>query len=226
MTGLINYKKKKKIIIVCGHYGAGKTNISVNLSIEIKKQTGFVYTLADLDTVNPYFRSADNTEDLKNHGIDFILPPFANSNVDIPSVPARLYSVFEDGKRAVLDVGGDETGAMVLGMFAGLIKRGNYEMIYVINKYRKQTSDPQTAANLADFIEKSSKLKITSVLNNSNIGNLTTKKEIYDSMDYAKKTADLLNVPLIATTSMIDVDFDKKTEYNIFQIKNYTKRLF
>ncbi|MCL2815200.1 MAG: cobalamin biosynthesis protein CobQ [Oscillospiraceae bacterium] len=226
MTGLINYLSGKKIIIVCGHYGAGKTNISVNLSVEIKKQTGLVYTLADLDTVNPYFRSADNTKDLQLHGIDFIVPPFANSNVDIPSVPAGLYSIFAGGgKNAVLDVGGDETGATVLGMFADMIKREAYEMIYVINKYRTQTGEPGPAAGLAAFIEKSSRLKITSLLNNSNIGELTTKREILDSMDYAKKTSDLLNVPLIGTTSMIDADFLIR-EHDVFKIQNYTKRLF
>lgn len=227
MIDLIDYLSGKKIIIVCGHYGAGKTNISVNLSVEIKKKTGTLYTLADLDTVNPYFRSADNTEDLKRHGIDFIVPPFANSNVDIPSIPANLYSIFAGGgKNAVLDVGGDDTGATVLGVFADMIKQKNHEMIYVVNKYRNRIGEPGRAAGLAAFIEKSSKLKITSVLNNSNIGELTTEREILDSMDYAKKTSELLNVPLIGTTSMIDVGSFVKEQCDVFKIKNYTKRLF
>ena len=227
MVDLINYLSGKKIIIVCGHYGAGKTNISVNLCVELKTRTELVYTLVDLDTVNPYFRSADNIEDLRGHGIDCIVPPFANSNVDIPSVPANIYSIFANAeKKALLDVGGDDTGATALGMFADHIKRENHEMIYVINKFRNQISTPEAAAGLAGFIEKSSKLKITSVINNSNIGNLTTKKEILDSVNYAKKTAELLDVPLLCTSSMITLDFFEKCEYNIFQIKNYTKKLF
>ena len=220
-AGPASYLSGKKIIIVCGHYGTGKTNISVNLSLELKKQTGLAYTLADLDTVNPYFRSADSVEELRMHGIDIIAPQFANSNVDIPSLPAEIYSVFAPGRRAVLDVGGDDNGAAALGMFADMIKQNEYEMIYVINRYRNQIAEPQKAADLAALIEKNSKLKITSVANNSNIGNLTTKKEILGSMDYAKKTSDLLDVPLICTTAMIDIDFP-----GIFKIKNYTKRLF
>jgi len=226
MKNIINYLSTKKIIIVCGHYGTGKTNISVNLSVKLKEQTGLVYTLVDLDTVNPYFRSADNIKDLQEHGIDFIVPEFANTNVDIPVIPAAIYSVFTSNKRAVLDVGGDDNGATVLGMFADNIKQEDYEMIYVVNKYRNLISDVDTAVNLAKFIEKNSKLKITSVINNSNVGSLTTEKEIVNSLEYAQNIADLLYVPLFGTSSMIELDFSEKKEYNIFKIENYTKKLF
>jgi len=227
MVDIINYLSNKKIIIVCGHYGTGKTNISVNLSIKLKQQTGFVYTLVDLDTVNPYFRSADSTEDLQKNGIDFIIPQFANTNVDIPAVPAEIYSIFANtDKRAIIDVGGDDNGAGVLGMFADKISRENYEMIYVVNKYRSLIRDTEQAVNLARFIEDKSKLKLTSVINNSNIGNKTTTKEIEDSTEYAEKIADLLNLPLIGISSVIDIDFHEKKEYNVFKINNYTKKLF
>jgi len=228
MVDLINYLSNKKIIIVCGHFGAGKTNISVNLSVKLKEQTGFVYTLVDLDIVNPYFRSADNIKDLREHGIDYIIPEFANTNVDIPAIPAAIYSIFTNDRRAIIDVGGDERGAVALGMFAEKIKAENndYEMIYVVNKYRRIISDVGPAVNLAGFIEKNSKLKITSLINNSNIGNLTTEKEILDSVIYAQNAANLLNVYFLGTSSMINVDFSVEKEYNIFKIDNYTKKLF
>ena len=226
MINIINYLSDKKIIIVVGHYGAGKTNISVNLSVKLKEQTGNVYTLADLDIVNPYFRSADNIKYLRELDIDFIVPEFANTNVDLPAIPAEIYSLFTQNRRAVIDVGGDDNGAVVLGMFADSIKRENYEMIYVVNKYRNLISDAESAASLAESIEQKSKLKITSVINNSNIGSLTTGKEILDSMEYAQKTAGLLKAPLICSSSVADVDFCEKKEYNIFKIINYTKKLF
>jgi len=228
MIDLINYLASKKIIIVCGHFGSGKSNISVNLSVKLKEQTGLVYTLVDLDIVNPYFRSADSIKDLRERGIDSIIPEFANTNVDIPAVPAEIYSVFINDRRAVIDVGGDERGAVALGMFAEKIKAAdnNYEMIYVVNKYRNLISDVESAVNLAKFIEKNSKLKITSLINNSNIGNLTTEKEILDSIIYAQNAANLLNIYFLGTSSMIDVDFSVEREYNIFKINNYTKKLF
>ena len=232
MIDIIKYLSGKKIIIVCGHYGTGKTNLSVNLAIKLKEQTGLVYTLADMDIVNPYFRSADNIKDLQNNGVDFIVPPFANTNIDLPTVPPEIYSVFDDkNKRAIIDVGGDGNGAVVLGMFAERIKRVNpesFEMIYVVNKYRQLISDAESAAELAGIIEQKSKLKITSVINNSNIGVLTTAQDILDSMKYARKVSDMLNAPLLGTSSVInfDLDFSDKKEYNILYIKNYTKKLF
>jgi len=232
---MINYLSNKKIIIICGHYGAGKTNIAVNISVKLKEQTELVYTVVDLDMVNPYFRSADNTEDLKKHGIDFIGPEFANTNVDISVFPSEILSVFDNkDKRAVIDVGGDGNGAAVLGSLADKIKRENYEMIYVVNKYRNLTKNTEAAINLAKLIEHKSKLKITSIINNSNIGSLTTPREIFDSVKYAREISDLLEAPLIGTCSMIDVDdineadvdFSEETVYNMFRMKNYTKKLF
>jgi len=221
MSGIVDYLAGKKIIITVGHYGAGKTNLAVNLAINLG------YTLVDLDVVNPYFRSADNIGELQKHGIDFIIPEYANTNLDLPAVPAEINSIFAaENRRAVIDVGGDGNGATVLGVFADKIKRENCEMIYVINKYRPLTSCAETAAGLAREIERKSKLKITSVINNSNIGRLTTEKEILDSMEYAKKTAGLLAAPLIGTSLTEDIDFSEKKEYNIFTIKNHTKKLF
>jgi MinD-like ATPase involved in chromosome partitioning or flagellar assembly len=224
---IINYLADKKIIIICGHYGAGKTNIAVNLAVKLKEQAGLVYTLADLDMVNPYFRSADNTEDLRAHGIDFIIPEFANTNFEGSTVPREIHSIFDSkDRRGIIDVGGDGNGAVILGVLADKIKRENYELIYVINKYRQLTGDAAAAVKLAGAIEHKSKLKITSVINNSNIGAMTTSKEAPGSAEYAQNTADLLNVPLIGTSSMIDIDFSEETVYNIFKIKNYTKKLF
>ncbi|MCL2159019.1 MAG: cobalamin biosynthesis protein CobQ [Oscillospiraceae bacterium] len=223
---MIDYLAKKKIIIVCGHYGAGKTNISLNLCVMLKEQTDTLYTLADLDTVNPYFRSADNVAELQRLGIDFIVPQFAGTNVDIPALPAKIYSIFLPDIRAVLDVGGDDNGATVLGMFADKIELENYEMIYVANKYRNLTAEAADATALAGLIEESSKLKITSVINNSNVGALTTKKEIEAALEYGKDIAKLLCVPLLATSFMGELDFFENKCYNMLKIKNYTKQLF
>ena len=225
---------RKKYIIICGHYGTGKSNIAVNLAVNIKNTAGIVYTVVDLDIVNPYFRSADNVGDLQKHGIDFIVPQFANTNVDIPSVPSEIYSVFRDDRKAIIDVGGDDTGATALGMFSDKINKdsGNadYEMIYVINKYRNLIRNVSDSKNLADFIENKSKLRITAIINNSNVGYMTTEEYIFNSFDYANKTADILGVPLIGTsvTSEIaeKISDDNKEKYKIFEIENYTKKYF
>lgn len=221
---------KKKIIIICGHYGTGKSNIAVNLAINIKNTANVVYTLVDLDIVNPYFRSADSVNILKEHEIDFILSQFANTNVDIPSVPPEIYSIFSDTKRAIIDVGGDDVGATALGMFSDKIKNTDYEMIYVINKYRNMISDIGEAKKLAEFIEKKSKLRISAIINNSNVGTMTTESYIYNSFEYADKLSDAIGVPLIGTSVISEVaekiPDDIKDKYKIFSIKDYTKKYF
>jgi len=220
MNGIADYLSGKNIIIIAGHYGAGKTNLAVNLSVELR------CTLVDLDIVNPYFRSADSKAELQKLGIECIAPEFANSNLDIPALPAGINSIFAgETKRAVIDVGGDG-GSVALGGFADKIRRERFEMIYVVNKYRPLIGSAESAAELAKHIERKSKLKITALINNSNIGGLTTEKEALGSMEYAFKTAELLDVPLLGTTFMGNVDFCEKKEYNILRIKNYTKKLF
>ena len=111
----------KRITILCGHYGTGKTNVAVNTALTMAK-TGDKVTIADLDIVNPYFRTLDSAADFDAAGIRLICSRFANSNVDIPSLPPDLYAITDDkSHRVVVDVGGDDSGAMVLGRLAPAI---------------------------------------------------------------------------------------------------------
>ena len=111
----------KKIIIIYGHYGCGKTNLSLNLAIDLA-QKGDKVTIADMDVVNPYFRSGDYTDLLKEYGIDVIASDFSHSNLDLPSLPATMYSIFVREGIVIIDVGGDDAGAYALGRFSSKIK--------------------------------------------------------------------------------------------------------
>ena len=213
---------RKKIIIICGHYGSGKTSIAVNLAMNLRKSSSADrIVLVDLDVVNPFFRSADSVSELEQFGVKCIVPQFANTNVDTPSVPPEIYSLFSDAQdtRAVIDVGGDAAGAVVLGMFADKIKAYNHEMIYVINKYRPMIADVDAAVNLARSIEEKAKLKITSIINNSHIGEFTSESDILITFDYARSISDALGVPRLANTAFINA---KGTD----RINNYTKKIF
>lgn len=221
--------KSKRIKIICGHYGSGKTNVAVNLAMLYKKRfPDAKVALADVDTVNPYFRAADAAQDLKNIGIHPIVPEFANTNVDIPSLPAELYALFSKDSDIVsfIDVGGDD-GAAALGMYSELIEECGYEMIYVISKYRPLISDPHAAADLMTIIEEASHLKCSAIVNNSSIGALTTKEDVISSLEYAHKVSELCNLPLLFTSYYEDLI--NKVEYGneiFFPMKNVTKQLF
>ena len=220
---------KNRIKIICGHYGCGKTNVCVNLALLYKnKFPSAKVALADVDTVNPYFRAADAVQQLEREGIHTIIPEFANTNVDIPSLPAELYSLFSPASKTVsfIDVGGDD-GAAAIGMYSDLIRECGYEMIYVISKYRPLISEVEAAADLMKIIEEASHLKCSAIVNNSSIGAETTKEDILNSLDYAHKVSELCDLPLLITSYYEELigDINKPGE-RFFPMKNVTKQIF
>ncbi len=222
-------KQKNRIKIICGHYGSGKTNVCVNLAMLYKKRYPETkIALADVDTVNPYFRAADAANELRDLGIHPIIPEFANTNVDIPSLPGELYSVFSPDSDTVafIDVGGDD-GAVALGMYSDLIKECGYEMLYVVSRYRPLIADPAAAADLMNIIEEASHLKCTALVNNSSVGAETTKDDIIASLPYAEECAKACRLPLLFTSYIPDITGDIQIAgENLFPMKNVTKQIF
>ncbi len=220
---------KNRIKIVCGHYGSGKTNVCVNLAMLYKKRFPEAkVALADVDTVNPYFRAADAASQLEELGIHPIIPEFANTNVDIPSLPGELYSVFTKDSNTVafIDVGGDD-GAVALGMYADMIKDCGYEMIYVISKYRPLIADPEACADLMHIIEDASHLKCTAIVNNSSIGTETNAGIIEASLSYAKECSKACALPLLFTSYFPEVCGNITIPgETLFPMKNVTKQIF
>ncbi|MCL2062141.1 MAG: hypothetical protein FWH03_05935 [Firmicutes bacterium] len=190
---------KKRITIICGHYGSGKSTVAVAHALRLAKQQQQRVVLADLDIVNPYFRSADHADQLKAGGVEVICSAYANSNLDFPALPREIYTIVNDRTaRFVLDIGGDERGALVLGRLSKAIKEeNNYEMLAVINMYRPLTQTAPDTVEILREIEKSAKINFTAVLNNSNLGAETTQAIVADSTPYAQQVATLMSIPLI-----------------------------
>ncbi len=220
-------KMLKNIVIVCGHYGSGKTNFSVNLAIHAANE-GKKVTLIDLDIVNPYFRAADNAAELEAMGIKCIVPNFANTNVDVPSLPpavmGALASANEDDRLTILDVGGDN-GAVALGMYNRFLPEGSYDLLYVINKYRPLTEEAEDALSLLREIEYMSRLKATGVVNNSNLGIETTKEDVESTENWAKAIAKDAALPLFCTSFHKEL-MDTPDVTNPFPMANATKQIF
>ena len=190
----------KRITIISGHYGSGKTNIAVNLVVDLKKQHSKV-AICDIDIVNPYFRTKDSEELFNQQGIRLICSAYANSNVDIPALPQDMYAVTDDKELySILDVGGDERGALALGRLAPMINQEDYDMFYVINKFRPLTRDVNSALEVMKEIEDACKIKFTGVINNSNLGLETTVEDVISSMDFANEFCKTVNLPLVFTS--------------------------
>ena len=192
----------KRVLLLCGHYGSGKTNIAVNLAQAIKREHPTV-TLADLDIVNPYFRSKDSAAELEEAGIRLICSRYANSNVDIPALPPDLYALTDDRRmRAIIDVGGDDRGALVLGRLApSILEENDYEMLMVINCYRPLTRDAASTVEVMREIEYAGGIRFTALVNNSNLGVETTAEDVLASMCYAEEVAAMSGLPVVMTTA-------------------------
>ena len=194
-------KNLKRVTIFAGHYGSGKTNIAINYALQIK-ESGINVDIADLDIVNPYFRTKDADKLLSEKGIRLVSSVMANTNVDTPALPAEAYSIVHDrSKHAVIDVGGDDRGALALGRYIPyLVQENDYEMLFVINKYRFLTGTPEETIDIMREIEYSAGAKFTGIVNNSNIGDETTSEDILSSVEYAEKISELTGIPLKFTT--------------------------
>ena len=204
-----------RVTIFAGHYGSGKTNISANYAIRLRDE-GKEVAIADLDIVNPYFRSKDAKDMLESLGIRFISSPFANSNVDTPALPADAYSITADKSRyAVVDVGGDDRGALALGRYVpGILEENDYEMLFVINKFRPLTSDTSGTLEVMNEIETACKIKVTGIVNNSNLGEDTTAEDVLESQAYADSIAEASGLPIKMTTVSAKLYDELKSKIN------------
>ena len=192
----------KRVTLFCGHYGSGKTNIAVNYALHLRRQ-GLDVTIADLDIVNPYFRSKDSTDVLEAEGVRVIALPFANSSVDLPALPSSAYSVVQDRTRyAVLDIGGDDRGAYALGRFVPyLLEENDYEMLYVVNFQRPLTTTVSDAVEVMCEIEIACGLAFTGIVNNTNLGAETTLDLVKGSYRKAEELCKETGLPLFMVTA-------------------------
>ncbi len=202
-TNLVEVLDHTNLIIITGHYGCGKTNLALNLAAQLKTQRANV-TLVDLDIVNPYFRSSENTELVTSLGVEMVSSLFANTTLDNPAIsPAVASSIVRAHQNktcTIIDVGGDPEGALALGRFADEIASQPYEMLYVINKQRFTTQTPEEAFALLQEIEDITRLQATAIVANTHLKWETTAQIIVDGLPYAHAVADEADLPLYFIT--------------------------
>lgn len=215
-----------KITIITGHYGSGKTNLAVNLAVQASRE-GKSVTVVDLDIVNPYFRTADFKTLFGENNIKLIAPDFANSNLDIPSIQFDLEQIAESEDCLIIDVGGDDAGAVALGRYAEALAAygDNVDMLYVINQRRYLTSTPDEAVALMYEIENASRMKHTAIVNNTNLGNETTLEIIQDSEEFASEISVRTGIPVMFTAFPEDCA-ELTDNPDAYPVKIYVKPLW
>ena len=196
----------KRLTLFAGHYGSGKTNIAVNYALRLAGE-GKPVCIADLDIVNPYFRTKDSAKELEAAGVHLVSPQFANSNVDLPALPAEAYRLVTDKSMyGIMDIGGDDRGAYALGRYVpGILEENNYRMVFVANAYRPLTRTPEEAMEVMAEIEAACGLKFTDIINNSNLASETTAETVLDSLSYMEKLSNLSGLPIFATSAVTSV---------------------
>ena len=187
----------KRLTLFAGHYGSGKTNIAVNYAMLLADE-GKKVCVADLDIVNPYFRTKDSEQELAQKGITLICSQYANTNVDLPAIPAESYRLVQDKSCfGVIDIGGDDRGAYALGRFAEAIKaEGDYRMAFVLNRYRPLTSTVADTVEIMREIETACGMKFDCIVNNSNIGSETTADIVLESVSFAEELSEVTGLPI------------------------------
>ncbi len=192
----------KRVTLFAGHYGSGKTNIAVSYALLLARE-GKKTAIADLDIVNPYFRTKDSASELEAAGVDLISPQFANTNVDLPALPAEAYRLVEDKSLyAVMDIGGDDRGAYALGRYTPfLLEEGNYRMAFVANPCRPLTRTPEEALEVMREIEAAGGLPFTAIVNNANLAHETTPETVLAAIPYMERLSKLSGLPIWLTSA-------------------------
>ena len=187
--------KTTRVTLFAGHYGSGKTNVAVNYAMYLRSLFDKVL-IADLDVVNPYFRTKDSAEELAAAGIHLISPEFANTNVDLPALPTEMYAIVDrTDYHAVVDVGGDDSGAVALGRYVpGILEENDYEMLFVCTRFRPLTKTPADALGVLREIEA-----------NSNLGDETTAKDIESSAEYVSELSALCGLDVKFVSARHDI---------------------
>lgn len=214
----------KKINIVTGHYGSGKTNFSANLAVKIAEGGGKV-TVVDLDIVNPYFRSADFSELFSQKNIELVAPMYANSNLDIPAISFDLERIASGDGSLVIDVGGDDAGAIALGRYAKAFEAfsDDIDMFYVVNCRRFLTRTAEEALELMYEIEAAAQMKHTAIVNNTNLLYETTAEILEESAEFAEKISERSGLPVAYSCVPLGLAADVP---NPFPVEIYVKKIW
>ena len=187
------------------------------------RRRGEPVVLADLDIVNPYFRTADFRDFAGENGIEIIASDYAgpNSSLDIPALTGRLDGRIGGEATLIIDVGGDDAGAMALGRYAERVGTEGYSMLYVINAYRYMVKEPGESVVLLREIETASRLRATHIVNCSNLGLETTAAEVRASADYARAVAEQAGLPVCCTAARREIAGELTDIQDVFPVEIY-----
>ena len=229
----LKYADENRLFLFSGHYGSGKTEVSINYAMRLA--TAYRTTIVDFDIVNPYYRTADARGGLEAKGIRVIASQFAKSNADAPAMPAEISSVFDDkGVKAVFDVGGDSAGARATSVYRDYFLAEKYFHFFIFNIRRQITSTVSGLIEAFYDIQGNARLPFTALINNTNLMDRTGPKDLFEGLETACELSERLSLPLAFSTYMegaspsaADADsfFERSREFgtDVFILKKHIR---
>ena len=214
--------KDIKYLVLTGNYGSGKTELALNLAMQAAEQ--YQTTLVDLDIVNPYFRSGEKAEEMRQAGIRMLMPTYAMTTVDIPALPAEIQSVFEvPSDRVIFDVGGDDTGAAALGRYYPSFMKHREDTLaaLVVNCMRPLTMEDADILDMAERIRKRGRLEIDILINNTNLADETTPMMIENGEKTVLRCAEKMGVKRVITAGKTDILNRCRLQTPLLSIERY-----
>lgn len=216
----------KRLVIVTGHYGSGKTEFCVNYALKVKKQFENV-SLADLDIVNPYFRSREKKELLLKEGIKVYDSSIKNQTLELPAISAEVMGIIQNKNTIViLDIGGDPVGARVLARFSEIIKKNEYDLFFVVNGNRPETQNKKNVINYIKAIEKTSNLNVTGLINNTHLLKDTGVRDVEMGHELCKEVSLHTDLPIMYEVVIQNISQkikNKEIKEKLFPINLYMR---
>lgn len=203
---------RKRVTLFVGHFGSGKTEIALNGALDLAA-AGMRITLADLDVVKPYFRSRSARAILSDAGIELLAPTGANVHADLPIIVPQIRSHLRDcNRRLIMDVGGDDVGARVLGSLSDVVPIDDTDCLLVLNFRRPSTPDPERSLQMVREIEAVGRVPVTGLISNTHLMGETTPTVVRDGYHQAVETGRLADIPVVAVTVTGDLATDLRQE--------------
>ena len=198
----------KKVFVLIGNYGSGKTELALNFAMEAARR-GERTELLDLDMVNTYFRLAEHGRMVNMKEIRLVSPNFACSGIETLSLPAEVASAFAmDWDTIIFDVGGDAVGSTALGRYHEdfmELEPGSLEVLNVVNVRRPLAGTAERIIKLQQEMETHARLRITGMINNTNLAQVTGPNELRDGYEIIREVSERTGVPVKYTSGHKDL---------------------